>query len=207
MAGRPSTAGVPSRADEGEIPTVSRRLSGVSVGGSKSADVEPAEDDSLLVVLPGKPSSPTLLDLEAAGDRLWDVLLLTGCTAGACKLNPDGTPARALGGARDEHYFAKPMDLGVLQPHVFKSAEAVLAPLLPGRRSSTSSCPALYNFLVAADALVPGPTGGRLRNAAGLKDFLSGKPSKSSVLFAADFRFRLGGGKWVQKEEWPGDQF
>ena len=113
----------------------------------------------------------------------------------------------ATGGARNEHYFAKPMDLGVLQPHVFKSAEAVLAPLLPGRRSSTSSCPALYNFLVAADALVPGPTGGRLRHATGLRDFLSGEPSRSSVLFAADFRFRLGGGDWVHKEEWPGDQF
>ena len=40
-----------------------------------------------------------------------------------------------------------------------------------------------------------------------MRDFLSGDASHSSVLFAADFRFRLGGGKWVQKEEWPGDQF
>jgi len=110
---------------------------------------------------------------------------------------------------RDEHYLPAPIDLGVLPSHVFgrAGAEAVLAPSLPGNRGSTSSWPALYNFLVAADALVPGPTGGRLRNAAGLDDFLSGKPSCSSVLFAADFRFRLGGGKWVQKEEWPGDQF
>ena len=113
----------------------------------------------------------------------------------------------AKGDVRDEYYFPEPMDLGVLKPHVFESAEAVLAPSLPGHRSDTSSCPALYNFLVAADALVPGPTGGRLRSASGLRDFLSGEPSKSSVLFAADFRFRLGGGKWVQKEEWPGDQF
>ena len=108
---------------------------------------------------------------------------------------------------RDEYYFPEPMDLGVLKPHVFESAEAVLAPSLPGHRSDTSSCPALYNFLVAADALVPGPTGGRLRSARGLQHFLSGEPSSSSVLFAADFRFRLGGGEWVRKEEWPGDQF
>lgn len=113
----------------------------------------------------------------------------------------------AMGGRRDEHYLPKPMVLGVLQPHVFESAEAVLAPSLPSHRSSKSSCPALYNFLVAADALVPGPTGGRLRHPRGLLQFLSGEPSASSVLFAADFRFRLDGGDWVQKEEWPGDQF
>ena len=113
----------------------------------------------------------------------------------------------AKGDKRDEHYLHEPMDLGVLKPHVFESAEAVLAPSLPHHRSDTSSCPALYNFLVAADALVPGPTGGRLRSASGLRHFLSGEPSSSSVLFAADFRFRLGGGEWVRKEEWPGDQF
>ena len=113
----------------------------------------------------------------------------------------------AKGGARDQYYFRRPMDLGVLKPLVFESAEAVLAPSLPHHRSSTSSCPALYNFLVAADALVPGPTGRRLRSASGLRDFLSGDASHSSVLFAADFRFRLGGGEWVRKEEWPGDQF
>ena len=36
----------------------------------------------------------------------------------------------AKGDKRDEHYLHEPMDLGVLKPHVFESAEAVLAPSL-----------------------------------------------------------------------------
>ena len=101
----------------------------------------------------------------------------------------------------------EPMDLGVLHPTVLLPRCCCRPRAVASGCRSTSSCPELYNFLVAADTLVPGPTGGRLRSADGLRHFLSGEPSRSSVFFAGDFRFRLGGGEWVRKEEWPGDQF
>ena len=39
------------------------------------------------------------------------------------------------------------------------------------------------------------------------QSFLSGESSRSSVLFAGDFRFRLDGGEWDEREEWPGSKF
>ena len=99
-AERPLTAPVPPRVDE--VQATTRRLSGVSVGVSTSADVEPT-DDSLRVVLPPKPPLPTLVDLEAAGDVLWRILILTECTAGVRKLNSDGTPKRVGPGGNSDY--------------------------------------------------------------------------------------------------------
>lgn len=97
--------------------------------------------------------------------------------------------------ARDGEYLAAPIVIGVIPPAVFGAWRSVLG--------DDSPCPALRDFLVAADDIAIGPFGGRDLEPI-LRNLLSGDPGRTSVLFAGDLAWRLGDEPWTEKwEPWP----